>query len=86
MVLRLAGRDLDGVRAALGAADPAGRRATPVMISRTTLAVEPDGFRRIALLPTRGADRRTVASDRSPRTRSRWTLTGSRISLDRADG
>ena len=26
-------------------ADPTGRRATPVLISRDTLAVDPDGFR-----------------------------------------
>ena len=80
VVLRLAGRDLDGVRAALGAADPTGLRATPVMIARTTLAVEPDGFRRIAFFPrgapTDGQWRAIAPPDKKP-----VTLTGSRISL-----
>ena len=51
VVLRTEGLDLDGVRTALRAVDPTGHRATPVMISRDTLAVEPDGFRRVAFFP-----------------------------------
>lgn len=54
VVLRVGGRDLDGVRAALGTVDPTGHRATPVLVSRTTLAVVPDGFRRIAFFPRGG--------------------------------
>ena len=81
VVLRLAGRDLDGVRAALGAADPTGRRATPVMVSRTTLAVEPDGFRRIAFFP-RGAPTAAQWRAIAPPDEEPVALTGSRISLD----
>lgn len=80
VVLRLAGRDLDGVSAALGDADPTGRRATPVMIARTTLAVEPDAFRRISFFPRGGpsaAEWRAIGPpDKEP-----VALTGSRIAL-----
>ncbi len=80
VVLRVEGRDLDGVRTALSAVDPTGHRATPVMLSRDTLAVEPDGFRRIAFFP-RGAPsdeewRAIAAPDKEP-----VTLTGTRFSL-----
>ena len=80
VVLRLAGRDLDGVRAALSAADPSGHRATPVMISRTTLAVEPDGFRRIAFFP-RGAPTAAQWRAIAPPDKEPVALTGSRFSL-----
>ena len=80
VVLRLAGRDLDGVRAALDAADPTGLRATPVMVSRTTLGVEPDGFRRIAFFP-RGAPTAAQWRAIAPPDKQPVTLTGSRISL-----
>ena len=80
VVLRLAGRDLDEVRAALGAADPTGRRATPVMVSRTTLAVEPDGFRRIAFFP-RGAPTAAQWQAIAPPEAPPVALTGSRFSL-----
>ena len=65
MVLRVDGRDLDGVRAALAAADPTGRRATPVMIARDHPG---RGARRVPpdrVLPARRADRRGVAGDRA---------------------
>jgi len=80
VVLRLAGRNLDGVRAALSAVDPTGRRATPVMVSRTTLAVEPDGFRRIAFFP-RGAPTDAEWRAIAPPDRAPVTLTGSRFSI-----
>ena len=85
VVLRLAGRDLDGVRAALGDADPTGRRATPVMVARNTLAVEPDGFRRIAFFP-RGAPTDAEWRAIAPPDTEPVELTGSRISLDVASG
>ena len=80
VVLRLASRDLDGVRAALGAADPTGLRATPVMVARTTLAVEPDAFRRIAFFP-RGAPTASQWRAIAPPDEEPVALTGSRISL-----
>ena len=85
VVLRLAERDLDGVRAALSAADPTGHRATSATIARNTLAVEPDGFRRIAFFP-RGeptaAEWRAIAPpDEEP-----VELTGSRFSLTAESG
>ena len=80
VVLRVAGRDLDGVRAALATSDPTGHRATPVMISRTTLAVEPDGFRRIALFP-RGAPTDAQWRAIAPPDAEPVELTGKRISL-----
>jgi hypothetical protein len=81
VVLRLAGRDLVGAREALTDADPTRHRATPVLVSGSTLAVEPDGFRRIAYFP-RGAPtaaqwRAIEAPDKEP-----VDLTGSRFSLD----
>lgn len=81
VVLRLDGRDLDGVRAALADADPAGLRATPVMIARTTLAVEPEAFRRIAFFP-RGGPTLAQWAELAPPDRAPVELTGSRISLD----
>lgn len=80
VVLRVGGRDLDGVREALDTADPSGERATPVLVSRTTLAVVPDGFRRIAFFPRGGptdAEWRALA----PPTDLPVELTGSRFSL-----
>ena len=44
---------------------PPDERATPVMVSRTTLAVEPDAFRRIAFFPRGAPTERTVAGDRT---------------------
>ena len=80
VVLSLAGRDLDGVRAALSDADPTGHRATPVMVSRTTLAVEPDGFHRVAFFP-RGAPSDAQWRAIAPPDADPVELTGSRISL-----
>jgi hypothetical protein len=80
VVLTLAGRDLDGIRAALSAADPGGDRATPVLISRTTLAVEPDAFRRIAYFP-RGAPTDAQWQAIAPPENEPVVLTGSRFSL-----
>lgn len=80
VVLRLASRDVDAVRSALHAADPTGRRATPVVVSRTTLAVEPDGFRRIAFFP-RGAPTPAQWRAIAPPDAEPVTLAGSRISL-----
>jgi hypothetical protein len=50
-VLELKSTHLAAVEDAVRAADPSGHRATPVVISGSTLAVEPDGFSRIALFP-----------------------------------
>ena len=81
VVLRVAGRDLVGVRAAVLEADPSGLRATPVLVARDTLAVEPDGFRRIAWFPRGGP---TDAQWRAlePPDREPVDLTGSRFALD----
>jgi putative ABC transport system permease protein len=80
VVLRTEGLDLDGVRTALKAVDPTGHRATPVMLSRDTLAVEPDGFRRVAFFPREAPTaeewRAIAPPDEEP-----VTLTGSRFSL-----
>ena len=54
LVLQVGGGDLDGVRSALAAVDSTGRRTTPVLVGRDTVAVEPEAFRRIAFFP-RGA-------------------------------
>ncbi|GAB3787938.1 FtsX-like permease family protein [Nocardioides ungokensis] len=58
MVAEIRGNDLAAVRAALHEVDPDGRRVTPVVRmlppgsdSGGTLAVVPDAFRRIAILP-----------------------------------
>ncbi|HXH78944.1 ABC transporter permease [Nocardioides sp.] len=80
VVLSVAGRNLDGVRAALSAADPTGHQATPVMISRTTLAVEPEGFRRVALFP-RGAPTDAQWEAIAPPDTPPVDLTGTRISV-----
>ena len=85
VVLRLGGRDLDGVRAALDVADPTGHRATPVLVSDTTLAVEPDGFRRIAFFP-RGAPSGAAWSALAAPDDAPVDLTGSRFSLDVRSG
>ena len=71
VVLRLAGRDLVGVREAVREADATGRRATPVLISGSTLAVDRAGFRRVALLPARRTHRRAVAGAHATCPRSR---------------
>ena len=80
VVLSLAGRDLDAVRAALATAEPTGHLATPVLVSRTTLAVEPDGFRRIAFFP-RGAPSEAEWRAIAPPDEEPLVLTGSRFSL-----
>jgi hypothetical protein len=80
VVLRLPGRDLDGVRAALSTADPTGHRATPVMVSRTTLAVEPEAFRRVAFFP-RGAPTDAQWRAIAPPDADPVELTGSRLAL-----
>lgn len=80
VVLRLDGHDLDGLREALGAVDPSGHRATPVMVSDTTLAVEPDGFRRIAFFP-RGAPTAAQWRALAPPDKQSMELTGSRVAL-----
>lgn len=81
VVLHLSGSDLDGVRAALADADPDGHRATPVVVAgRTTLAVEPDGFRRIAYFP-RGAPSDAAWRAIAPPTAEPVVLTGARVSL-----
>ncbi len=81
VVLRLGGRDLLGVREAVRAADPSGRRATPVLVARDTLAVEPDGFRRVAYFP-RGAPTDAEWRAIAPPAKDPVDLTGSRFSLD----
>ncbi len=81
VVLRVGGRDLDGVRDALDSADPTGHRATPVLVSRTTLAVVPDGFRRIAFFP-RGEPTDAEWRALSPPDDASVELTGSRFSLE----
>ncbi|MDR7255230.1 hypothetical protein J2X46_004232 [Nocardioides sp. BE266] len=86
VVLHVEGSDLDGVRAALVDADPSGHRATPVVVaSGTTLAVEPDGFRRVAYFP-RGAPSDAEWQALAPPAAEPVTLTGSRISLDVQSG
>ncbi|WP_374455278.1 FtsX-like permease family protein [Nocardioides sp.] len=86
VVLQLGGGDLDGVRAALADADPGGRRATPVVVAGgTTLAVEPDGFRRIAFFP-RGAPSAAEWRAIAPPAAAPVRLAGSRISIDVASG
>ena len=80
VVLQLDGGDIDGVRAALGAADPTGRRATPVLAARDLLAVEPDGFRRIAYFP-RGAPSNAQWDAIAPPGHEPVTLSGTRVSL-----
>ena len=80
VVLRVDGLDLDGVRAALGAVDPDGHRATPVMVARDTLAVEPDGFRRVAFFP-RGAPSAEEWQGIAAPAAEPVALTGTRIAL-----
>ena len=80
VVLRLDSLDLDGVRAALSVADADGRRTTPVMVAKNTLAVEPEGFRRVAFFP-RGAPTSAEWSAIAPPESPPVTLTGSRLSL-----
>ncbi len=79
-----AGGDLDGVRSALAAADPTGRRATPVLVGRDTLAVEPDAFRRIAFFP-RGAPTAEEWRAIAPPDRRPVEITGSAGHARRAD-
>lgn len=91
MVAAVRGTDLAAVRAALGAADPDGRLATPVVrvvppssSARTTLAVVPDEFARIALFPggapSRAVWRRLAAPDTPP-----VRLSGTRLTADLED-
>ena len=80
VVLRVDGLDLDGVRTALRTVDPDGHRATPVMISRDTLAVDPDGFRHVAFFP-RGAPTAEEWRAIAPPDKEPVTLTGSRFAL-----
>lgn len=81
VVLRVSGRDLVGVRAAVREADPSGHRATPVLVARDTLAVDPEGFRRIAWFP-RGAPTDAEWQALAPSDREPVDLTGSRFSLE----
>lgn len=82
VVLELDGRDLDGVRSALAAADPTGLRATPVLVARgDTLAVEPEAFRRISFFP-RGAPTPAEWRAIAPPDREPVVITGTRIALD----
>ncbi|MBD3926225.1 hypothetical protein IEZ26_16490 [Nocardioides cavernae] len=80
VVLQVAGGDIDGVRAALTAADASGR-ATAVLAGRDTLAVDPDEFRQIAFFPRGGPTaeewRAIAPPDREP-----TEITGTRVSLD----
>ncbi|MCK9824627.1 hypothetical protein NOCD_14170 [Nocardioides cavernae] len=81
VVLTLAGRDLDGLRAALADADPTGRRATPVVVAdHSTLAVEPDGFREVAYFP-RGAPSASDWQAIAPPAAEPVRLQGARVSL-----
>ena len=80
VVLRVAGLDLDGVRSALEEVDPAGRRTTPVMISRDTLAVDPESFPRVAFFP-RGAPTADEWRAIAPPDVEPVTLTGTRFAL-----
>ena len=69
------------VRAALGEADPTGSRATPVLVGRDTLAVDPAGFRRIAFFPREAPtaeEWRAIA----PPEEQPVEIAGSRVSLD----
>jgi hypothetical protein len=80
VVLGIDARDLDGVREALRTVDPDGHRATPVMITGTTLAVEPDGFRRVALFPRGGPTEAQWRALAPPAARP-VELTGSDLSI-----
>lgn len=85
VVLGVAGRDLDAVRAALDAADPTGHRATPVLLARDTLAVEPAEFSRIAFFP-RGAPTPAQWRAIAPPDHEPVVLRGARFSLDVTSG
>ncbi|GAA1932505.1 FtsX-like permease family protein [Nocardioides hwasunensis] len=80
VVLGIEGHDLDRVRTALRAADPAGGRATPVAVAKDTLAVDTDTFRRVAYFPRGGP---TAAQWRSlaPPDHPPVVLSGTRVSL-----
>ena len=84
VVIQVTGGDLDGVRSALAAADATGRRATPVLVGRDILAVDPDAFRRIAFFP-RGAPTAAEWRALAPPDRQPVELTGTRVSARRAD-
>jgi putative ABC transport system permease protein len=80
VVLGLGGHDLDGVRTALRAADPSGERATPVLLAKDTMAVEPDSFRQVAFFP-RGGPSAGEWNAIAPPDHPAVELTGSRVSL-----
>ena len=80
-VIQVTGGDVDGVRSALATVDPTGRRATPVLVGRDILAVEPDAFRRIAFFP-RGAPTAEEWRTLAPPDRQPVELTGTRVRLD----
>ena len=86
VVARVPGGDLDAVRAALGEADPTGSRATPVLVGRDTLAVDPAGFRRIAFFPREAPTSEEWRAIAPPEDQP-VEIAGSRVSLDvRSDG
>ena len=81
VVLRVTSGNVDGVRAALAEADRSGHRATPVLVARDTLAVEPAVFRRIAFFP-RGGPSPDQWRALAPPENQPVDLTGSQVSLD----
>jgi putative ABC transport system permease protein len=80
-VAGVAGGDLDAVRAALAEADPTGSRATPVLVGRDTLAVDPVGFRRIAFFPRESPTAEEWGAIAPPEDQP-VEITGSRVALD----
>ena len=81
VVIQVTGGDLDGVRSAVAAADATGRRATPVLVGRDVLAVDPDAFGRIAFFP-RGAPTAAEWRALAPPDRQPVELAGTRVTLD----
>lgn len=80
VVLQIEGHDLDRVRAALVAADPTGRRATPVLVAKDSLAVDAEAFPRIAFFP-RGAPTAGEWQSLAPPDHPPVVLSGSRVSM-----
>lgn len=80
VVLGVDSNDVDAVRAAVGAADPSGRRATTVLVAEDTLAVEPEVFRHVAFFP-RGAPTASEWDAIAPPRHAPVTLTGARVAL-----
>lgn len=81
VVLQVTGSDIDAVRAALDGVDGSGTRATPVLVARDTLAVDPEAFRRVAFFPRGGPTpeqwRALAPPDRTP-----VEVRGTRVALD----